>query len=642
MKLPKRSRTHQLEELSVDKFKSLLPVTWVYRIPSHDYGIDGEVEIFDDEGYSTGKKFLVQLKATDESDLTKALKLRLKIEKFNYYRQLDQPVLVVRYIAKDDEIYVRWFHSVNPADDTVAEKSFCIKFQQKHIWCENKLDSVISELETYLLFTNHHLNKPIVIDAVVLSGSALSVYAPKLVTKLIRSGEVGENVFSFCVGSDTSKNPVFVEFFDNEYHVSLGGVASLRSNFSSPETSEDVDIIVANVNISLAILLQKLGHSGESEMLFDGFLDTSSIGETDLSLTAYVGAKARTNKIAEALDYLFSISRNGALERDELKNSVQMIMVLVTGIASKKDNRKIESTYLALAEEALSIDSVLASTFHYNLGNFLSSQYRNRDAVKQYIMAAKLNPDYKLRSYWKRELAGLFFDIGKYCRATALYENVLEDNPSAEIRVLFADSLMFSGFFKQALKEFESALLTAEGNNQEWCLKRWCLEQIVHELGVEAQVVGSCAGIEFIKKASEETAIAYLKTTNSLCPDCWFFIATKLAERSDFESATVSFLLSAFSDGRCKEAWMKSLQCSLAAKDTVIAQHIMQVVSFKFGSEAISDFFCSLDKNHDPKLQELALQAIKACEELNNERKPKGLEVRFGDSQTQESIHLGT
>ncbi len=70
MKLPRRTRTHILEDLSVRKLESLLPDAWIYRIPSHDYGIDGEVEIIDTEGYTTGKKFLVQLKATDGSDCT--------------------------------------------------------------------------------------------------------------------------------------------------------------------------------------------------------------------------------------------------------------------------------------------------------------------------------------------------------------------------------------------------------------------------------------------------------------------------------------------------------------------------------------------------------------------------------------------
>ncbi|GIU52087.1 hypothetical protein TUM4438_43860 [Shewanella sairae] len=148
MKLPKRSRTHQLEELSIDKFKSLLPIEWVYRTPTHDYGIDGEVEIFDSDGYTTGKKFLVQLKATDEKRIDKASKLRMGIEKLNYYQQLEQPILIVRYMAESDDIYVRWFHSLNPNKDKISEKSFCMLFQSQHHWNDEKLEIISHELRS--------------------------------------------------------------------------------------------------------------------------------------------------------------------------------------------------------------------------------------------------------------------------------------------------------------------------------------------------------------------------------------------------------------------------------------------------------------------------------------------------------------
>lgn len=124
MALPKRSRSHQLEDISINKFRSLLPAEWVYRTPTHDYGIDGEVEIFDADGYTTGMRFLVQLKASDSKKVNEALKLRLRIEKLNYFNQLNQPILIVRYIDTTEEIYVRWFHSLNDKTDKIAEKVF--------------------------------------------------------------------------------------------------------------------------------------------------------------------------------------------------------------------------------------------------------------------------------------------------------------------------------------------------------------------------------------------------------------------------------------------------------------------------------------------------------------------------------------
>lgn len=67
--MPKRHRSHQLESESRVAFRSLLPSTWVVRDLDQDYGIDAQVEIFDESGEATGLTFLVQLKATDSLKL---------------------------------------------------------------------------------------------------------------------------------------------------------------------------------------------------------------------------------------------------------------------------------------------------------------------------------------------------------------------------------------------------------------------------------------------------------------------------------------------------------------------------------------------------------------------------------------------
>ena len=78
---PQRPRQHQLETESKRHFESVIPSSWIYRPLDQDYGIDGEVEIFNDSGDATGYKFLVQLKSTDQSDLKKGLRLRLPLSK---------------------------------------------------------------------------------------------------------------------------------------------------------------------------------------------------------------------------------------------------------------------------------------------------------------------------------------------------------------------------------------------------------------------------------------------------------------------------------------------------------------------------------------------------------------------------------
>ena len=81
MKTPKRPRSHALETESRTAFESTLPNNWVYRRKEDDYGIDGEVEIFDDDGQTTGLLFFVQLKATELENRN----IRIRIETGNYY-----------------------------------------------------------------------------------------------------------------------------------------------------------------------------------------------------------------------------------------------------------------------------------------------------------------------------------------------------------------------------------------------------------------------------------------------------------------------------------------------------------------------------------------------------------------------------
>ena len=56
--MSQRPRSHQLEDESKNHFRQIIPKAWVYRDVSPDYGIDAEIEIFNEHGESTGLQFL--------------------------------------------------------------------------------------------------------------------------------------------------------------------------------------------------------------------------------------------------------------------------------------------------------------------------------------------------------------------------------------------------------------------------------------------------------------------------------------------------------------------------------------------------------------------------------------------------------
>ncbi|WP_414172894.1 DUF4365 domain-containing protein [Clavibacter tessellarius] len=63
--MPRRPASHVNEERSLRAFLGALPPDWLFTTPSRDYGIDGDIEVFEN-GRATGMHFLVQLKAVAE------------------------------------------------------------------------------------------------------------------------------------------------------------------------------------------------------------------------------------------------------------------------------------------------------------------------------------------------------------------------------------------------------------------------------------------------------------------------------------------------------------------------------------------------------------------------------------------------
>ena len=103
--MAKRPRSHQLEDESITAFRAARPSGWPVRKKDDDYGIDLEVEIFDEEETSTGLLFFVQLKATDAAT---ERKISLDREYLQDICQYDSPTIIVRYFARDGRLYWAW------------------------------------------------------------------------------------------------------------------------------------------------------------------------------------------------------------------------------------------------------------------------------------------------------------------------------------------------------------------------------------------------------------------------------------------------------------------------------------------------------------------------------------------------------
>ena len=143
----KRTRQHQLEDLSRSKYSLAIPENWVMRNKDKDYGIDAEVELFDETGQATGLVYWVQIKATQDRDSFAARKIDLSIEKLRYYQTLELPVLIVRYSDKEGRFYFKWAHEIDLFYAKEKAKTIRITFFDEEIWDEDSGSKIRAHLE---------------------------------------------------------------------------------------------------------------------------------------------------------------------------------------------------------------------------------------------------------------------------------------------------------------------------------------------------------------------------------------------------------------------------------------------------------------------------------------------------------------
>ena len=109
---------------------------WVYRNqPIADIGIDGEIEIIDDEGDSTGEIIKVQVKSTSTEDLPASR--YVQHNDFEYWRLLSVPVIVCLVLVDEREGY--WRHAGDGVD---TGSRYRYDFQHNHALTSNSKSEI--------------------------------------------------------------------------------------------------------------------------------------------------------------------------------------------------------------------------------------------------------------------------------------------------------------------------------------------------------------------------------------------------------------------------------------------------------------------------------------------------------------------
>ena len=551
--MPKRPKQHQLEDFSRAKFQLCLPEEWVLRDKDKDYGIDCEVELFDENENSTGLLFYVQLKATGSKKESEIFNVDFKIDTLKYFKQLEIPVLLARYSQHLDKTYVKW---VNEVDLTFAKekaKTFRIKIHENDEWTEKSVKQIENALKNVRVFNSGSFGFPlsysINFDDDNIQGLSNSQFKIQLRSQLNEYSDFLEyksNDENHLINITIDKNILLVQTSI------LKGV--FFHNLDKRSNANFIENLSLDILLSLSMCMVMVGQIDYcGKIIFDNGLEERLISKEEL-LLRLLPVLLSSSYFENTLTLI-----NQALYSSE--NEIRMLpavasILLESNTKIKKRIAQIESFFKSQLEKAkkLNINNLIATSY-YNLGNFYRSKDRHKESIHHYVQAKKYDPNYLKRAYYYREIAGVCFEARKFWFSAKLYEKSIELGASMETKSLLADALMFSGNYQEADKVFQEYITEIEGPNEEFLLKAILLQNIIEKKKINSQIrnqeeadkiAGNKPSVEDIENALEKDLLSSL---------AWFNLGMIKKDKSDFQEATLCFAMCACINLRDIEAW---------------------------------------------------------------------------------------
>lgn len=551
--MPKRPKQHQLEDLSRAKFQLCLPEEWVIRDKDKDYGIDCEVELFDEDENSTGILFYVQLKATGSKKESDIFNLDFKIETLEYFKQLEIPVLLARYSQHLDKTYVKWINEVDLTFAKENAKTFRIKIDETNEWSEESSIQIENDLKNVRVLNSGSFNFPLTYSINFkddnIQGFSNSQFKIQLRNELSEYSDFLEykpNNENHLININIDKNILLVQTSI------LKGV--FFHNLDKRPTENFIEELSLDILLSLSMCMVMVGQIDYcGKIIFDNELDKRLIEKEELLL--------RLLPILLSSSY-FENTLN--LINDALDNKENEI-ILFPAIASlllksdtkiKKRITLIESFFKLQLKKAkkLNLDGLIA-TSHYNLGNFYRSKDRHKESINHYVEAKRYDSNYLKRSYYYREIAGVCFEVNKFKFSAEFYKKSIELGASNETKSLLGDALMFSGNYKEADNVFQDYITTTEKPNEEFLLKAILLQNIIENEKINFQnrkpeeadkIAGNKPSIGDIEKAFNKDLLSSL---------AWFNLGMIKKDDANFQEATFCFAMCASINLWDIEAW---------------------------------------------------------------------------------------
>lgn len=484
--MPKRTRQHKLETESRLQFESLLPLGWVHRSITPDYGIDMSVELFDKEGCATSQQFLVQLKGTDISDIERARRVTLKTEWVTYYLSSLVPVLIARYHAPTQTMFTSWIYDLVPLRPANAHKTTAVVMPENSRWTDNTASQITKELSAIQKMRSPGNAGPFALTLLYANDRLFESPIKSITLALRDASSAIPQVLRFTEHDDSNVDG-YVHIQPTSIRVRVAGQGALTVDLPPAYGLVARSHLISDILVLVGIKLDELGYSVQAGKLICFFAAESSL----------VRSKTWIERLARPVERAGNLSQGVELvERLFLSDGcIDAAYALFTRLfsASGKWSQSDHAVWdcflfrlLDIAERSREPNRIALAS--YNVGNNLRTRGAFRIALKHYRNAYNNDPEYSNRGYFLREVAGCLFSLKRYAISTQYYAQAVQLGEDSLCIGLYADALMFAGRYEEAAAQFEVYVkATAPRADASFQLKLWGLYGIQQIVGVSSQ-----------------------------------------------------------------------------------------------------------------------------------------------------------
>lgn len=627
--MPKRPAEHEIEDISRAKFTLAIPRNWLFRDKLKDYGIDGEVEIFDEKKNSTGISFWVQLKATEA--LKKTIKfVDLSIDAIKYYKKLGTPVLLARYSHSDDTFFYKWVNNIDLFYAKKNAKSYRIKFTGENKWNTKSSEQIKLDALKYRALQNGKFSFPIPISIEIREASLKGKLGGIILSQIRTS--LG-NYSNFITYTPSYEQALIKISLSNSELLINAPCDSIGCVFHSIKLREEKDFsenIAKDILLGIAVGMLQIGQKEFcGRIIFESKLDDRLMGKEEI-LTTILPDLLQTSFFEKTLGLIGQL-----MDSSQSNNNIDFItkFSLLYNYHSDNGNKgKVIETFLLDRIKAAikNRNKNSIGIANYNAGNYYKNKGLYHLAINHYMKAKRYEPIYLKQHYYYKELGGLFFLLDKFRIASSLYSHAIKLGSPPETLALYADSLIFDGQYENAQKTLVQYLNKVKNPLDEFQLKAIILSAIIKSKVKKQKRDIQNASLVFSKinpAKDPEAGLNNVLEYDMLFSSAWFNLGVYFSQNGNAEKASYSFTMCGLTNPTDVEAWVNATISSFNKESLVVLPLIVRTAHFFNREKYLESLYSHIDSQIPTDVSSKMVNAIE--EILPQEIKIPQPEVRI-------------